>query len=1574
MRNCLCLCSVRSVTSLMARCLALVLVLAGATAVQAYEQVAGFTSGPALPGRAGLIKYTDGNFYGVTASGGAYDFGAIYRVTPAGVGSLVYSFSETNDAPTSPTGTLVDDGAGYLWGTTFDGGTSGKGTIFKFHVATGVLTRVVSFTGTAGAAKGAEPQAGLVRDGSGVFWGVTTKGGASDNGTVFKVTSAGVLSTVIEFTGATGAFLGTLPYSALTLDGAGFVWGTTLTGGTAGNGTVFKVEMSSGSFASLVSFTGTTGASKGATPYTAFARHGDFFWGATGTGGATNAGTVFKIDVTTHAFTTVKEFTGSVGAVLGSQPRGDLFRTTDGQIWGTTYQGGSAGRGTLFQVDPVSGNLTTHVQFNLDDAEGLGGAPFSGLISDGAGSLWGTTQMSTGGFGSVYKFDLTTHLVTMMTKLPHFNSPNRGLAPVAGLTADNQGLLWGTTDAGGLGSGTVFKFDPVTRAITTVVSFSGNTGTTPGANPRATLWFDGTQYMWGTTLFGGTMGSGTIYKVDVTNGAFTNVIQFTNTSGANKGRQPFGKLTPDGDGFLWGTTSQGGANSIGTVYKVNISSGVLTTLVEFTGNGAQNKSVLPVGDLVLVGSDLWGVTQGSATYRHGTIFKVSKTTGTLTTVLTFTGPSGAAKGNQPTGGLIYDGAGFVWGTTLSQDYLPATVGFGTVFKVNVASGALTSVLSFTGNGATNKGSGPQAALMRDAGGNIWGTTTYGGTDGRGTVFRINPATGVLTTVASLTGAVGSAPGEAPFYGALMIHDNAVWGTTKDGGVDALGNPAGGGAIFRIALAGQPSVVTQPATGITATGATLNATVSPNGIASTAKFEYGPTTAYGMSKTVALSPANGSTAKAVKAAITGLTPGTEYHFRISATNSGGTALGEDQTFTSALKPAVPAPASQLVAVGAMVEFSVAATGIPAPELQWLKNGKVINGATMSAFDLPSATLADAGAYAVKATNSAGTATSSASTLGVVDTADTFAGVNLNATLTLNAPAAGTGLTYQWLKNGAPMSNSPDRRISGVTSSKLVIARFTALDVDLYSCRVGLAALPSVDSGEIHALLRSVPQIDAVAPASLPTWYVAGTVTHTITSLITVLNNVPPNAPTKYAVSPLPPGVAFNTTTGQFSGRPTKAGDFKMKVTASNLAGSSVTKEVTVSVVPLPAQTVGVFNGLVDRDGPLNLGFGGTINVTADVVGGFSGRLTLGTRSFPLKGKMENPGNASPHAIHPLPRAGLTPLSLTFTLDMTTGELTGTVVDTAGGSPAAVTGHRNPWKTTGTVVSPPNPATAFEGYYTSALPFKAGQVPDPQGNASYPQGMGHALLTVTKAGAVSWSVKLADGLAFTHSTTLGAQGQAPLHKMLYLNTGSVQGEALLVPGTAGALPPYSDALANGELTWMKTVQPDKIRTYRKGIPLHTLSIIGGRWLKPAAGQMLPGFTSVAAGQNNAALAFSQATIATAAQVASVNVAVRLTDQQKTVVPSPSPVALTLALNATAGTYSGTFRLTDTNPLPPNKPVTRSANYFGVFVPRYSAAGIGAFQLDRLPEPANGPDPATTPTTSPVESGRVELTPAP
>jgi uncharacterized repeat protein (TIGR03803 family) len=360
---------------------------AGTARAQSFTLLHTFGGNPdgAFP-NGGLIVGRDGNFYGETQSGGAHDFGTVYRITPAGALTIIHSMAglEAND----PFGELALGRDGNFYGTTALGGTgvfTGSGVVYRVTPG-GALTTLHVFTG---GDDGQFPETGLLRAPDGNFYGTTSAGGATGNGTIFRITPSGTLTTLHAFTGTDGSFAN----AALILGPDGNFYGTTENGGTANGGTVYRVSPS-GAFTSLHSFTFDAGDGNGPRGSLAVGADGNFY-GTTEFGGAFLHGTTFRI-TPAGATTILHSFTG----FDGESPFAGLTLTSDGRFYGTTTNLGPAGSGTIYAMTPA-GAVTT--QFPLSPFDGT--SSVGQLLQTGDGTIYGTNSSEGPGFavGDVFK-------------------------------------------------------------------------------------------------------------------------------------------------------------------------------------------------------------------------------------------------------------------------------------------------------------------------------------------------------------------------------------------------------------------------------------------------------------------------------------------------------------------------------------------------------------------------------------------------------------------------------------------------------------------------------------------------------------------------------------------------------------------------------------------------------------------------------------------------------------------------------------------------------------------------------------------------------------------------------------------------------------------------------------------------------------------------------------------------------------------------------------------------------------------------------------------------------------------
>jgi len=390
-----------------------------------------------------LVQGVDGNFYGATQGGGAYNSGTIFKITPDGTLTTLYSFCFPPSPYDKPHQTGCPDGIlpvaglvlatdGNFYGSTAGGGANGYGTVFKITPG-GDLTTLYSFCSQANCTDGFEPLGPLSQGIDGNLYGTNWQGGdptcssGGGCGTVFKITPNGTLTTLHSFDGTDGSY----PQASLVQGTDGNFYGTTDGGG----------------YNTICSGVG---------------GHG--------------CGTVFKI-TPSGTLTTLHKFCSSVNPCTGGKyPASELVQATDGNFYGTAFFGGSGncknggfviGCGTVFNITP-SGTLTTLHRFDGTD----GAFPYAGLIQATDGNVYGVTLEGganticggqTSGCGTVFEITLSGTLTTLYNFCSQSGCTD-GYIPAGALVQDTNGNFYGTTGEGGdntcnagFGCGTVFS-------------------------------------------------------------------------------------------------------------------------------------------------------------------------------------------------------------------------------------------------------------------------------------------------------------------------------------------------------------------------------------------------------------------------------------------------------------------------------------------------------------------------------------------------------------------------------------------------------------------------------------------------------------------------------------------------------------------------------------------------------------------------------------------------------------------------------------------------------------------------------------------------------------------------------------------------------------------------------------------------------------------------------------------------------------------------------------------------------------------------------------------------------------
>jgi uncharacterized repeat protein (TIGR03803 family) len=401
----------------------------------------------------------------------------------------------------------------------------------------------------------------------------------------------------------------------------------------------------------------------------------------------------------------------------------------------------------LAATTAVAQRAQEKVLHSFPDTNGTG--PNAGVIFDAAGNLYGTTYNSRGGFGTVFELTPLGNGLWTETTLHHFTH-NDGYWPSGVLVFDASGNLYGTTLGGGTGSGTgcslrragcgtVFELSPAAGGLwteTLLLSFDH----IHGAAPFAGLIFDAAGNLYGTTSTGGNSerGSGTVFELSpTTGGTWTETVlhTFGYNEGSTYGLEPHSGLIFDTVGNLYGTTVSGGAQADGTVFELSPrTDGSCAETVLFSFDGAHGSA--PYSSLIFdAAGNLYGTTQAGGTLGGGTVFELSPSAGGNWAETVLHNFSNQKNRYVAAGNLIFDSAGNLYGA-IDGGGGNCDGGCGSIFKLSNSSGVWTENELFFFDGAD--GFHPNASLIFDVAGNLYGTTSFGGAQQDGTVFEIVP--------------------------------------------------------------------------------------------------------------------------------------------------------------------------------------------------------------------------------------------------------------------------------------------------------------------------------------------------------------------------------------------------------------------------------------------------------------------------------------------------------------------------------------------------------------------------------------------------------------------------------------------------------------------------------------------------------------------------------------------------------------------------------------------------------------------------------------------------------------------
>ena len=644
-----------------------------------YSILYNFTGGAAdgdSPSSA-LIEGTNGVLYGNTQFGGVNDRGTLFKMNKDGTGYAVFHhFSTFGRYPTTP---LIQATDGQLYGATRIGGPSFGGTVFTIN-EDGTGFTVLRAFGLVGGFTPMSPQ-DVMEGSDGALYATTQQDGAAGFGTIFKMNKDGSGYTVLHEFAAT--LDGKLPRGGLIEASDGKIYGATQWGDStasgslfSGFGAVFKVNKDGTGYGLVLDVgpeaNGPLGVIEGTDTK---------LYGVCAGGGAAQGGTIFTVnrDGTSGMVLWNFNLTGGDGRL----PSAALIEGSDGKLYGVTEWGGSGGSpnfgpvGTVFSVNKNGSNPTVLHSFTNGPADAMN--PRVPVLEGNDGILYGLAD------NKLYRLNRDG---TGYTNLHTFIF-GEGQS-LASLTEGTDGVLYGTASLGGSSfNGTLFKVNKDGSGLTVLRSF-GSVGF-DGSGPNSLIQGnDGLLY--GTTASGGSNNAGIVFQINTNGGSYAVLYALGNNDGAY---YPSGGLHMDTNGVLFGTTTSGGSIGYGTVFRLNSDGTGFQILHGFLGT--QTDGAYPTGTLTeSTDGTLYGTTSGdSFANLSSTVFHLNKD-GSDYCVLHVFG-TGDADGRSVIGGVIAASDGAFYGVTSAG----GSSGFGTIFKLQLSE-LLLNASPFVANPISNQ--------------------------------------------------------------------------------------------------------------------------------------------------------------------------------------------------------------------------------------------------------------------------------------------------------------------------------------------------------------------------------------------------------------------------------------------------------------------------------------------------------------------------------------------------------------------------------------------------------------------------------------------------------------------------------------------------------------------------------------------------------------------------------------------------------------------------------------------------------------------------------------------------------
>jgi len=586
----------------------------------------------------------------------------------------------------------------------------------------------------------------LMQASDGLLYGLIQNGGPNQEGQLFSYDPAtGHFDYLANFDAMT---TGSNPVGVLTEASDGKLYGVASEGGVCNYGTIFSYDIQSGVLSQEICFDWNEGADP--VDGMVLASNG-LLYGMTNAGGGSGDGVIYSFEPGTGIYTLLHEFNT---AAHGGKPYGRLYEASDGDLYGMASTGGLNGDGILFKYDPDIDLFGLRISFDGAD----GASPYGSLV-EYDGFLYGmTTEGGVNNEGMLFRYD---KVANQTTKLADFYGDDYGDYPYGSLTLGQDGVLYGQTYSGGAYNyGVMFKYNTNTMSFIKCFDFGQSD---EGSKNVSSLLLASDGWVYGTTWEGGQYNGGTIYRINPANREFQHLYDFDIYS---YGGNPMTGLIQAEDGYLYGTTPNGGTVNAGILYRFDANNKIVTVLEDLI---TPSEGAHPAGPPVQASDGyLYGLTVEGGSIGDGALYRFNLSNGVYIKLADF---QDAASGSNPTGSLVEATNGKLY--ALAED--GGQFGFGTLFEYDPVGGTFFVKVHFDD---LNKGAAPVGTLIEYQDNKLYGVCAAGGAFGEGTLFVYDVTADICTKVHDFNSVVD---GYSPIGSLMKASNGRIYGTTNKGG-------------------------------------------------------------------------------------------------------------------------------------------------------------------------------------------------------------------------------------------------------------------------------------------------------------------------------------------------------------------------------------------------------------------------------------------------------------------------------------------------------------------------------------------------------------------------------------------------------------------------------------------------------------------------------------------------------------------------------------------------------------------------------------------------------------------------